>query len=160
LTTSLARGAWSEILLRRTMGAGVGPCAHDLPESRPCPGRGRAPSSRRPRPADQGVLFEMVNETGHVPAAVTCAILDLLADLSQRAALPRHGSRRQVPFGMTRNMRRLEVARAVAGIAGQRRRAVTILAPHHQRLMEPHPVRLMRAVADRMTVDAARMHEH
>jgi len=120
-----------ENLLRRTMGAGVGPCAHDLPESRLRSGHGRPGSSGRPGPADKRVLSEMVKQSRHVAAAVTRTVLDLLADLAQGAALPRHGSRRQVPFGMTRNMRRLEVARAVARIAWQRRRSVPIGPPHH-----------------------------
>src|SRR5712691_3277145 len=108
------------------MGAGVGPGAHDLPESRLRPGRGRPGSSGRPRPADKRILSEMLNESRHVAAAVTRTVLDLFADLPQGAALPCHGSRRQVPFGMTRNMRRLEVARAVARIAWQRQRSVPI----------------------------------
>src|SRR5260370_16290741 len=103
------------------MGTGVGPCAHDLPESRLRPRCGRPGSSGRPGPADKRVLSEMVNETRHVAAAVTRPVPDLLADLAQGAALPCHGSRRQVPFGMARNMRRLDVAPAVARIPSPHR---------------------------------------
>src|SRR6516162_4635906 len=99
------------------MGAGVGPCAHDLPERHLRPGRGCSPNARRPSPADESVLAEMVKQLRHVPAAVTRTVLDLFADLAQGAALPCHGRRRQVPFGMTWNVRRLEVAWAVARVA-------------------------------------------
>jgi hypothetical protein len=102
----------------------------------------------------------MMKQTRHAAAAVTRSVLDLFTDLAQRAAFPRHGSRREVPLWMTRNMRRLEVAWAVAGIAWQRRRSVIIRAPHHQRLMEPHPIRLVGAVAGRMTVHAPGMLKH
>src|ERR1700687_2709014 len=46
--------------------------------------RRRSPGSRVPAPADQGIFRHVLDQLGHVLAAVALAILDLDADLAKR----------------------------------------------------------------------------
>src|SRR5215470_864699 len=143
-------------LRRRTSRAGVGPGAHDLAEARLRPGRRRASSSWRPRPSHERILAEVMQQRRHVAIAVAGAVLDLLADLSERAALPGHRKRGEMPFRMAGHMGRIEVCRSMAGVARKRRSAVAVGAAHDQRLMRVPLIGLPRSVASGMTVHAAR----
>src|SRR6266576_423649 len=102
----------------------------------------------------------MMQKLGHIAPAFTRAVLDLLANLVERPAFPRHRERGQVPFGMAWDVRRIEIRWPVTSVARKRRRAVPVGPAHHHRLMQPHPIGLMGAIASRMTVDAAWMQQH
>ena len=65
-----------------------------------------------------------------------------------------------MPFGVARNVGGVEIGPAVASVALQRRRTVTVRSAHHQRPMQPHAIGLMRRVARRMAVHATRMLQH
>src|ERR1700726_2375056 len=65
------------------VGSGRLPGFHQLTELRLASRRGIASATRRPRPADERILGQMVDQRGHVAIAVAGAILDLLADLTQ-----------------------------------------------------------------------------
>src|SRR5439155_27369244 len=108
----------------------------------------------------QAVLSEMMHDLRDVPAAVARGILDLLADLRERLALPRHLDGREVPLRMARYVRRVEVRHVMAGLASHAWRAMTVGTGHDQRLMRPPRIGLQRAVTRRVTVHAPRMLQH
>jgi hypothetical protein len=62
-----------------------------------------------PAPADERIFGHVMDELLHRFAAVALGILDLLTNLAQLLAHPRHLDRRQMPLGMTRQPRGVEV---------------------------------------------------
>src|SRR5207249_7632979 len=88
--------------------ASVCPCTHNLAEAGLRPWCRRTPDPRQPCPADEGVLAEMVQKRSQITVAVARAVFDLLADLPERAALPGHRERGQVPFRVAGNARGIE----------------------------------------------------
>ena len=139
------------------MRSGLRPGPNELAEDGLRPGRWGTANSGLPSPADQTVFGEVVEERGHVRAAVAGGVLDLLANLTERAALPGHRSGGEVPLRVAGHMRRIVIGRAVAGAAWERRCAVTVGAAHDQRLVRPHSIGLGGTLAGRMAVHAARM---
>src|SRR5258708_79209 len=142
--------------LLRTEGAGGGPRFHELAKLGLCSRRGRAPSTRRPRPADQAVLGNMMDQRHEITAAISGAILDLGADLSQRSVLPGHRGRREMPIPMARNVAGVEVASVVTGRARHPRCAVSVSAANNKRLVRAHPIGLRRVLTHRMAGHSAR----
>src|SRR5947209_8315700 len=121
--------------LIRALRAGIDPCLRELAELLLRARRGLAAFARRPAPRDQIVVCEMLLQQRERAPAVTRRILDLLADLSERLALPRHLDRREAPARMPGNALvaragadQREVLLAVAGRAGQARDADAALA--------------------------------
>src|SRR6266850_8337172 len=98
--------------------ASFSPGTHDLTENSLRARGGRPPASRCPRPPDKRVLTEVMQEVRHSATAIALAVFDLLADLPERAAFPGHRYRREVPFRMSGNVRRIEVRRSMARVAG------------------------------------------
>src|SRR5258707_15018641 len=72
-----------------------------------------AAETRRPRPADQGVGTDVMDQVFDFSSAVADGILDLSANLGERFAFPRHLARREVPFRVTRHAAGLEVGALV-----------------------------------------------
>jgi len=106
--TAAAIGAFDEAaggptLPFRAGRPGIRPCVHQGAERRLSPGCGFAAGSRLPGPADQRIARRVFHDLVQRPTAVARGVFQLHADVDQRLVLPRHGSRRQVPFGMTRN---------------------------------------------------------
>ena len=94
----------------------------------------RRPAARtgRPAPADEASSAMCSNERRHVLAAVARRVLDLLADLAERPALPGHRDGRQVPHRMTGHACRIEIRGTMTGVACHARRAVAVGAAHYQ----------------------------
>src|SRR5262249_50676082 len=136
------------------------PGTHDLSKTRLRPRCRRAPEPGRPRPSNERILAEVMQQRRHVAIAIAGAIFDLLADLPERAALPGHRERREMPFGMAGHMRRVEICGSMACVARKRRGAVAVGAAHDQRLMRPALIGLARAVARGMAIHAALMLQH
>src|SRR5580704_1458549 len=146
--------------LWRTEGAGGGPRFHELAKLGLCSGCGRAPSTRRPRPADQAVRRNMMDQRKEITAAIAGAILDLGADLRQRSALPGHRRRREMPVRMAGNVAGVEIASMVTGRARHSGGTMSVSAANNNRLVRAHPIGLRWALGRRMAVHAARMLEH
>jgi hypothetical protein len=90
-------------------------------------------------------------------AAVAPGILDLSADLSERLAFPRHPTRREMPLRVARHAAGVEVGLLMADGTAHGRESKTVGAPLDRRLVESAQFTLVRPVAGRMAVDAARM---
>jgi len=84
----------------------------------------------------------MMHDLGNAFLAVARGIFDLLADLRERLALPRHFDRRQMPLRMARYVRRIEILNVMARFASHARRTVSVGAPHDQRLVGPPGISL------------------
>src|SRR5438067_1328900 len=108
------------------MRSGLRPGPNELAEGGLRPGRRGAARARRPSPADQTVFGEVVDERGHVLAAVARRVFNLLANLTERAALPGHRSGGEVPLRVAGHLRRVVIGRSVAGAASEPRCAVTV----------------------------------
>src|SRR5262249_23464460 len=80
--------------------AGVDPGSDQLAQHRLAPGGGLAAGSRCPAPADERVVRHVLDDLGQAAAAVVRRILDLLADLTERAPLPGHREWREMPVRM------------------------------------------------------------
>ena len=93
------------------------------------------------------------------PAAIACAILDLLAELAGRFALPGHLDGGKTPFRVTRYSRGIVVLLAVAGKAAHACSAKAAIAPNHKRAVRMATVALQRPVARGVAIDTARMLE-
>ena len=143
----------------RTNGAGFHPCLDKGAGFLLRAGRSMAAISRRPRPADQAVATDVMDELFQRAAAIAIAILDLDTDLAKRLAFPRHLARRELPMGVTRHASRVEILFLVAVRATHGRKTKTIRTALDRRLMQPALLALARAIAGRMTVDATRMGE-
>src|SRR5690606_26919403 len=77
-------------------------------------GRRLAAFSGRPTPPDQRIFGHVVDEFSHGFSAVARGVLDLLTDLTERLAEPRHLDRRQVPLRMSGHLAGVEVCLAMA----------------------------------------------
>jgi hypothetical protein len=99
----------------------------------------------------------MVHEVLERATAVSRRILDLSADLAEHLAFPRHLTRCEMPFGMTRHAPGLEIGPLMTNGAAHRLEAVTVRSPLDGRLVHPTQLTLAWAVAGRMAVDATRM---
>jgi len=140
---------------------GGGPGLDQFAEFLLRPGRGHPVSARAPGPAYQDVFRHMVDDAGHVASAVALRVLDLLADLTQRLALPGHGGGREGPLGVSRRTRAGEILALVAAVATQASgHAFLIRAAQHDRLVRGHAIRLRRARRRRVAVEAAGRGEH
>src|SRR5205085_10543000 len=85
------------------------------------PWRRHAYRPRVPAVGDELVLRHVVHDLLQRLAAVSLRVLDLLADLTERTADPRHLDRRQHPLRIAGHA--IEVRRAVAGEAAHAGRA-------------------------------------
>src|ERR1700736_171587 len=113
-----------------------------------------------PCPTDQGVGTDVMDKVFDLPAAVSGGVLDLRADLGERLAFPRHLARRDMPFRVARHAAGVEIGALVTDRTTQGLGAVTVNAARDRRLVQPARVTLVRAVAGRMAIDAARMRQH
>jgi hypothetical protein len=102
-----------------------------------------------------------------VATAIAIGILQLGADLARRFPLPRHLDRSQTPSRVTGNafirgrpFQQRIVRLRVASHALVSWPAYTSFAAHDRRQMRMLVVALQRSVAGRMTVHAARTHDH
>jgi len=102
----------------RALRAGIDPGLREFPELLLIARRGLAPFARRPAPGHQIVVRQMLMQLRERAPAIAVLILDLLADLADRLALPRHLERREAPARMTRN--------ALVGRAGADQREVPL----------------------------------
>ena len=124
--------------------ASFSPGTHDLAENSLCARGGRPPAPRRPRPTDKRVLTKVMQQICHVATAIALAVFDLLANLPEGAAFPGHRYRREVPFRMSGNARRIEIRWSMTRVARKSRSAVPIGPTHDQRLMWAHAIGLAR----------------
>src|SRR2546423_34044 len=99
----------------------------------------------------------MMHDLSDAFVAVARGIFDLLADLRERLALPRHFDWRHVPLRMARYMCRVEILSVMAGFASHARRTASVGAAHDQRLVGPPCIGLERAVTRPGTAHPARM---
>src|SRR5438105_7855647 len=143
-------------LPRRARGAGIRPCLYEGAEGRLGARRRLAARAGLPRPADELVFRHVLDHLADAVAAVARAILDLLADLTQRALLPRHLARRQPPFRVAGHTAGIEVRGLVTGRTAHRADAEAVRAAVHRRLMRI-ALSLQRAIAVGMAVQAARV---
>lgn len=116
--------------------------------------------ARVPGPSHQIVRGHVVLDPRQVVTAISCGILELLANLSKRLALPRHGGWGEPPARMARNTpyRRpqcRDVGGPVTRLARQRGHALAICAALHQGDVRMQIVALGRPRFDRMAVQAA-----
>src|SRR5678815_2878620 len=112
-----------------------------------------------PAGPDKRILAHVVRDSVEIQITVSTAILDLLADVTQRFALPSHGLRRQVPLRMSWHPRGVEVGVVMAGVALHAGRTVAVGAAYDQRLVRTAGVGLQRNVTGGMTVHAARVQD-
>jgi hypothetical protein len=94
---------------------------------------------------------------GKRPAAVALGVLDLGADLGGRPAVPGHLDRGKAPLRMARHMGAVVVLGLMTGVAVQAGGAEIGIAAHHHGQVQVAVVALTRAIARRVTVDAARV---
>src|ERR1700730_3028371 len=144
----------------RAVRARVSPAAQQFAELFVAARSRRATKPRRPGPYDQSVGHHVVGDRGDVAIAVARGVFELLADLSQRAAFPGHGSRCEMPVIVAGNSCRIEVVRLMASTALHAGRTVAVSAAYHERQMKPSAVGLPRAVGGRMAIHAPRMLQH
>src|SRR6476620_3342700 len=111
-------------------------------------------------PADQRIVRHVLDDLLHRLAAVALGIFDLLADLTERPADPRHFDRRQYPLGMAGNTPGIEVIRAVARDATHARLTHATRSALNGGLMRMHVVALPRRVVRGMAVETARTQDH
>src|SRR5262245_54862249 len=102
----------------------------------------------------------MIENCGDGSLAIAGGILDLFADLSERAILKNHHRRGQQPMRAARDASRIEVVGAMASAAAKGGCAVPLGAAHDRWLMRLHAVGLPWLVTIDVTVHAARMPEH
>src|SRR5437667_2902413 len=112
------------------MRAGVGPRLCERAELLLRAGCRRSPNSGCPTPSHQAVFSEMMHELSETPLAVAGGILDLLADLRERLALPCHLDRGEAPERIAGHVCRVEIRRVMAGFASHPRRSLTVGAAH------------------------------
>src|ERR1044072_4853488 len=147
--------------VRRAFRAACDPGTCQCAEFGLCTRRRRAARSGVPAPTDQPFMGVMRRYLPQRLAAVAGAVLELPADLAERLAFPRHRSRREVPVRMARHAARAahegDVARAVRLRAFEARCAVPVRAARHRGLVRLLVVALVRPVASRGAVDAARV---
>src|SRR5215216_4404853 len=148
------------MLLRRTGRAGFHPGLDQRTGLLLRAGHGAAASAGSPGPADQRIFADMMDEFLKLAAAIACGVLELRADFGNRLALPRHFARCEMPFRMARHAAGFEVCMLVANCATHRRKAMTVRAARHRRLVQPTLVALPRPIGCGMTIGAARMSEY
>src|SRR5258705_8924760 len=119
-----------------------------------------ARSAGRPCPAHERVVREVLVDLRERLAAVAPWILDLFAYLSERFALPRHLTRRQVPQRMAGHTGGREVCGLMARGTAERDRSLVVESADHQRRMRMLVLSLTRPVAGRMAIEASRMLKH
>src|SRR3954451_5741675 len=98
----------------------------------------------------------MVDQVFHLAPTIARGIPDLLADLAEGFAFPRHLARGQMPVGMTGHTTGLEIGLLVAAVAAHRLKPMAVSATRDRRLMQAGIVALVRPVAGRMTIGTAR----
>src|SRR5205085_9243875 len=108
----------SGLVSLRTHRAGVDPGAHQFAGLRLRARCGLAAFARRPAPGHQIVLGEMFVQQVKRAAAVAVRVLDLLADLPDRFALPGEFARRKLPARVARD--------ALVGRAGADQREILL----------------------------------
>src|ERR1700674_758433 len=121
-------------LLARTHRAGLHPCVDQCAGLLLRARRRTAAEPGRPRPADQSVGADMLDEILQRPAAIALAILDLNANLAERLALPRHLPWREMPFRMSRHPAGVEIGALVAARATHRGEPVPVRTARDRRL--------------------------
>src|SRR5262249_33149088 len=135
---------------RRTRCAGIDPCFDQRTKLGLRAGRRDATGAWVPTPTDERIFGHMVDEFIHRLAAVSLGILDLLANLAQRLAHPRHLDRREMPLGMARQPRRVEVLRPVARRAAHADGAEAVDAANNERQMRMPIIALRGTIACRV----------
>src|SRR5262245_12887057 len=116
--------------------------------------------SGRPRPTDQMIFADMLNERVHRTVSVARRILDLEADLAQRLAFPSHFTRGEVPDRIAGHAGGIVVGLQVADRTAHRWEAKSVSAALDRRLVEPRHVALAWTVAGGMAVQTTRMRQH
>ncbi len=114
--------------------------------------------TRRPSPADQGVAADMVYEVRERAAAVARGILDLGTNLPKALALPGHCKRCQMPLRISGHA--AEIGGLMTAGTAQARDAGPVRPALHRGLVQAGEIALVRAIARRMTVHAARVKQH
>src|SRR5205823_8926849 len=111
-SVDVERDGHAKLLVRSGFGAGgagLDPRGDQRPELRLRAGCRLAAAARLPSPAHQRVLRHVLLDGRERLAAVALRVLDLLADLAERLALPCHRLRGDMPQRMARYTRLLIV---------------------------------------------------
>src|SRR5688572_18463029 len=129
------------------------------------PWRRRPPRTWIPRPSDQGVGAHVMADLRQVTVAVALEVLQLLADLAQRLALPGHrgGGQRPVRVAGNRPHRVAQghrVRLAVAAVARHAWQAVIVGTTGHFGHVRMQVIALRGGALHRMAVEAAWMLQH
>jgi hypothetical protein len=101
-----------------------------------------------------------MNELFEAFSAVPLRILDLLTDLAERFALPRHLDRRQMPHRVSGHACRVVVRGPMAVRALHRDGTMPFRPPHDERQMRVHILSLRWPIAGGMAVNTAGMRDH
>ena len=106
---------------------------------------------RVPRPADERVVRHMLDDLREGMAAISRGIFHLGTDLGERAPLPGHGCRREMPVGIPGHAARIEVRHLMTRRAAHRRDAEPVGSALDGRLMRI-AIPLRRPIAHRVAV--------
>src|SRR4029453_11714280 len=128
---------------------------------RPCFLRGsgrRLPAeARRPGPADERVIANVMDEIRGRAAAIARRVLDLNADGVKRFAVQAHLEGGKMPFGVARDPAGVEIGALVADRATKALETEAVGPARDGWLVQTAMLALSRPISDRMTVQAARM---
>src|SRR5262249_16147909 len=138
--TAAARG----MVLFRTHGAGFHACFSERGRFLLGAGSRLAAKAGRPSPANERVGADVMHQLLQRATTVALGIFNLGADLGERLAFPRHLTRREVPFRVSRHAGRIEVGLLVADRTTHGWQPMTIGAALHRRLMEAAQFALAR----------------
>src|SRR6266852_1130471 len=118
-----------------------------------------ASHARRPSPEDERIHFHMLDDLlPGTTASVSRRVLHLLSDLALGLAFPQHGQRCKAPGRYARHKGVGRVRRLMARLARLCWRAVVILSPDDQRLMNNGGVGLPGG-AGLVAIHASGMHD-
>ena len=121
---------------------------------------GRSAVSRIPRPSDQCVFGDMLNEVMQRAIAVCRRVFDLLTDLGSCLAFPCHVEGREVPLPMSWNPAGIEVGILMTRATPHSCQAKSILTAVDRRLVQTCRVSLARSVASRVAIETAWAGQH
>ena len=142
----------------RAVRAGVGPGLQQRAELLVGARRRRPARPRVPAPLHQAVLRHVLEDRGDVAAAVASRVLELRCRSGRATCPPRPSTPAPASqCGSPGTRAGSKLAPPWQVLQAMPRRAVAILAAHHQRLVRSHLVALARPLADGMAVHAARM---
>jgi hypothetical protein len=133
-----------------TIRSTIDPRLDQLTKQRLIAGSGFASRARLPSPSYEVIVCEMFVEQRQIAPAVPIAIFELLANLSDRLALPRHLDGRHHPARMARNAlirRPLMQGEVAVGMAGNARHIA-----QHERLVGMNVIGLGRPITSWMAI--------